>query len=100
MAQQRRRSRRDDKSRSAPQAPSWLRLKNPYPPIAQFSEDEIEAIHQTSLTLLQHKGIKVLSAEARQLYASAGAKVDGDTLMVRFDPDMVLETVDQSPKTF
>jgi trimethylamine--corrinoid protein Co-methyltransferase len=100
MAQQRRRSRRDDRSRPAPQAQSWLRLKNPYPPIAQFSDDHIEAIHQTSLTLLRDKGIKVLSAEARQLYASAGAKVDGDTLMVRFDPDMVLETVDQSPKTF
>ena len=100
MAQQRRRSRRDDRSRPAPQAESWLRLKNPYPPIAQFSDDHIEAIHQTSLTLLRDKGIKVLSAEARQLYATAGAKVDIDTFMVRFDPDMVLETIGQSPATF
>ena len=43
MARNRKRPRRSE-SRPAPQpGDSWLRIKNPYPPIAQFSEDEIEA---------------------------------------------------------
>ena len=95
------RSRRSNASEPHRTKPPWQHLKNPYPPIAQFSEDHIEAIHQTSLTLLRDKGIKVLSAEARKLYAQAGAPVvDDETLMVRFDPDMVLETVSQAPQSF
>ena len=100
MSRQRKRSRRDNKARPAPQSQSWLRLKNPYPPIEQFSEDQLEAIHQTSLALLRDKGIKVLSLEARQIYATAGARVDDDTLMVRFDPDWLLETIKQAPRSF
>lgn len=91
---------RRNKERTAPAAPRWLRIKNPYPPIAQFSEDQIEAIHQASLSLLRDKGMRVLSKEARRLYASAGASVDDDTQMVRFDPDMVLDLVAKSPAQF
>jgi trimethylamine--corrinoid protein Co-methyltransferase len=96
----RRSDNRRSRIRHAATAPHWLRIKNPYPPIAQFTEDEIEAIHVTSLELLRDKGIRVLSAEARALYAAAGAEVDQDTLMVRFDPGMLLDAVAQAPASF
>ncbi|MGE4660142.1 MAG: trimethylamine methyltransferase family protein, partial [Arenicellales bacterium] len=100
MARNRRSSRRGEARPSIQPGDSWLRIKNPYPPIAQFSEDELEAIHLTSLNLLRDKGIKVLSAEARDRYREAGADVSEDTLMVQFDPDMLLQTVGQAPQRF
>ena len=41
-------------------ASPYLRLHNPYPPIAQLSNDQVEAIHQTSLELLEETGMRVL----------------------------------------
>ena len=80
--------------------PTRLRLKNPYPPIEEFSADQIEAIHQTSLTILRDKGIKVLNHEARALYREAGAEVDDNDLVVRFDPDLVINQVEHAPERF
>ena len=80
--------------------PDRLRLKNPYPPIEEFSADQIEAIHQTSLTILREKGIKVLNHEARNLYRQAGAEVDENDLIVRFDPDLVMDLVGHAPHRF
>ena len=51
--------------------PVYTRLINPYPPIEQFSADQIEAIHLASLTILEEIGIRVLSEEARELYQAA-----------------------------
>ena len=84
MTRERRRSDRTASRSTHQPSKSWLRIKNPYPPIAQFSEDELEAIHLTSLNLLRDKGIKVLSAEARDYYRKAGAQASEDTLMVQF----------------
>ena len=75
MTRERRRSGRTTSRSTHQPGKSWLRIKNPYPPIAQFSEDELEAIHLTSLNLLRDKGIKVLSAEARNYYRKAGRKL-------------------------
>ena len=100
MTRERRRSGRTTSRSTHQPGKSWLRIKNPYPPIAQFSEDELEAIHLTSLNLLRDKGIKVLSAEARNYYRKAGARTSEDTLMVQFDSDMLLETIRHAPSAF
>ena len=77
--------------------PTYLRLRNPYPPIASLSEDEVEAIHLTSLQLLEETGMRVLHEEARAIYAKAGAKVDEGTMMVRLDRGLVMEMVAKAP---
>jgi trimethylamine--corrinoid protein Co-methyltransferase len=77
--------------------PVMRRLSNPYPPIEQYSADQVEAIHQTSLTILREIGIRVLSDQARQIYRAAGADVDDDTQHVRFDPALLLGAVGQAP---
>ena len=74
---------------------AWRQWQNPYPPICQFSQDQIEAIHNASLKLLSEKGIKVLNQHARDLYRSAGMCVKGD--IVHFDPDGVMALLANAP---
>ena len=54
---------------------AWRQWVNPYPPICQFNDDEIEAIHEASLKVLKETGLRVLSPEACKLYKGAGHDV-------------------------
>ena len=97
LAQRRgRRQRNRTESLAIPKLPRILR--NPYSPIEQFSADEIEAIHETSLQILEEIGIKVLNEEARAIYAQAGFDLSDDGT-VRFDRTGVLEAVEKAPET-
>ena len=78
----------------------WRTVRNPHPPVRAMSEDQVEAIHEASLEVLRDLGMKVLGPRARALYASAGAIVDGDAAMVRFDPAMVEEHMAKAPPGF
>jgi len=77
---------------------AWRNWVNPYPPIEQFSADQIEAIHEASLRVLAETGIRVLSDEACDLYRQAGMRV-GDEGMVRFDPNGLLGLIAAAPST-
>ncbi|MEM9009960.1 MAG: trimethylamine methyltransferase family protein [Pseudomonadota bacterium] len=74
---------------------AWREWVNPFPPVELLSADQVEAIHEGSLKVLSDTGIRVLSEEARRLYAGAGMHVADE--MVRFDPDAVLALVAQAP---
>lgn len=78
---------------------AWRQIKNPYPPIEQFSVDEIEAIHTATMTVLSEIGIKVLSAEAREIYVKAGM-THADDQVIRFDPDLLLDLIAKAPSEF
>ena len=71
-----------------------------YRPMEVISADEVAAIHATALTILAEIGIKVLSAEARRLYASAGAENEAGTDRVRFPTGMAMELVAKAPAEF
>jgi len=75
---------------------SWRHWKNPYPPVEQFSADQIEAIHNASLKVLSDTGIKVLSEEARKWFGDSGMLLSDDQV-VRFDPELVMELIDKAP---
>ena len=75
---------------------AWRNWVNPYPPVEQFSADEIESIHETSMKVLSEIGIKVLSDEACKIYVEAGCKQLDDNI-IRFDPDLVLELIAKAP---
>ena len=75
---------------------AWRNWVNPYPPIEQFSADQIEAIHEASLRVLTETGIRVLHDGARDLYRQAGMRVD-DERMVRFDPDLLMALIAKAP---
>ena len=62
-----------------------------YEPTKVLSDDELESIHLASLRILSDYGMDFLDPDARELMKKAGAKVENER--VRFDPEMVLETI-------
>ena len=90
----RRRHRGSDRRHApVPAAPSVVGLTNPYRPIDQISTDEVEAIHQASLSILEEIGVRVLSEEARGIFREGGAEIDESSLMVRLDRGLVEGTL-------
>jgi trimethylamine--corrinoid protein Co-methyltransferase len=76
----------------------YRNLKNPFTPQGVFSQDEVEALHQTALRVLSDLGIKVLEPEARAIFKAAGALVDEDSQMVRVGPEIVEAAIASAPK--
>lgn len=76
---------------------NYRQLKNPFPPMNVFSDDEIESMHEAALTVLEDLAIKVLLPEARGLYRAGGAIVDEDTQMVRIGREMVEAAMASAP---
>src|SRR5258708_8270562 len=73
-------------------------LENPFEPLRVFSDDQVAAMHQGALGLLENQGIKVLADDARRRYAQGGAQVDESTLMVRLDRALVAQSLPPPPR--
>lgn len=82
-----------------PQLPH-RRVRNPYPPMQMLSADQIEAIHEASLHILENFGIEVMSPRALSLFEAAGAKVDHATQNVRLDRGLVAEKIKTAPSSY
>jgi trimethylamine---corrinoid protein Co-methyltransferase len=97
----RRGRRRPSGADPAPAAPErslgYRRLLNPFEPLRVFSADQVEALHQAALGVLEEQGMKVLSARARASYAGGGASVDDDSMMVRIDRGLVAQALASAP---
>ncbi len=77
----------------------FTHLRNPFTPQAGFSDDEIAAMHETALRVLEELGMRVLLDEARQIYREGGAIVDEQTQMVRIGRDMVAAALATAPRS-
>ena len=64
------------------------------------SADELESIHDASLTILERIGMDIWDGEARSLLRDAGADVDEAALHVRFPKEMILERIATAPAEF
>ena len=98
-----RRSKR--RSRMRPSAAStrdvnYSALKNPLIRQPSFSQDRLEAIHQTALRVIEELGIRVLNEEARSYFKQAGATVHEATQMVHIDPAIVAQVLESAPSEF
>ena len=103
VAARRRQGRRRHDEGSAPAAPRALRYRKLVNPLLRqpaMSEDRIEALHETALKVLEELGLRVLNAEARSIYAAAGAEVDEATRMVRIDRALVAAALKSAPGEF
>jgi trimethylamine---corrinoid protein Co-methyltransferase len=89
-----------DREQAAPAQLPWRQLRRLFDPVELATEEQIEAIHEASLRILSEIGLDFLSPEARRLLAKAGAEVDPDSERVRFDPQLVAETVASAPSEF
>lgn len=92
-----RRARNRDSGPGIVQRP-FGRVIRPYDATRVLSDDNIEAIHQAALRVLAEIGMRVLSPEARALFADAGAEVTDDT--VHLDPALVAERLATVPDRF
>ena len=95
----RRRGVRRKRDAKLPQRP-FGEVRNPLPPIDLISKDQVETIHHASLNILQDIGLRVDSAVALDLLARAGADVNVDNRMVRFDPGLVEGMLTGIPREF
>ena len=71
-----------------------------FPPTEVVSADELEAIHNASLTVLEEIGMDFLDADARTLLKAAGADVRNGTERVRFDRGFILDKIKTAPSEF
>jgi len=82
-----------------PQIP-WQDVLNPYPPMEVLSAEQLEAIHQTSLRILEELGIEVMSPRALAVLAAAGANVEHSTGTVRLDRGLIDSALATAPSSF
>lgn len=75
----------------------YRNLTSPLQPQTVFSQDRVEAIHNSALQVLEELGIKVLLPEAREIYRAAGAIVNDDE-MVRIGSEIVEDALNTAPK--
>jgi trimethylamine--corrinoid protein Co-methyltransferase len=68
------------------------------PQFRVLSDRQIEKLYQATLECLNRTGVNVLNAEARDLLASAGARVDG--VRVRIPPHIIQDAVAANPRSF
>jgi trimethylamine--corrinoid protein Co-methyltransferase len=93
-----RRGRREKAGTTIPQLP-WEVIRNPYSPMDLLSPDQMQDLHDTSIRILKELGIKVMGANARALFAGAGAKIDADGI-VRIDECIVEAALATVPRQF
>jgi len=67
--------------------------------VSLLSQDEVEAIHNASLEVLEGTGIKVGSEKALDILKEAGAKVDSGKKHVAIPRSLVEEALRRAPKT-
>ena len=70
------------------------------PPVELVSADQLEAIHNTSLTILEEIGMDFLHDEARAMLKSRGADVEPGSERVRFDRHLVTELIKTCPSEY
>ena len=78
-----------------PQQVPWRLYKRPMEPTRVVSDDELESIHLASLEVLRDVGMDFLHPKALEMWAEAGATIDGER--VRFDPELITELISSVP---
>ena len=79
---------------------AWQTVSNPFAPWELLEPAQLEAIHLTSMRILEELGIELRSARARGLMRAAGAQVDDATGMVRLDRALVAQALATVPASF
>lgn len=98
----RRSSSRRDRGATMDSIPQLERriVRNPYAPMKVVTDDQVEALHEASLRILEELGIELMSERARNLFEEAGATVDHSSGLVRVDRDLVMQTIKTAPPIF
>jgi len=72
-------------------------LRNPFPMMNVFSDDQAMDMHNSALQILEEMGMRVLLPEARAIFAKGGARVKDE--MVWIGRDIVEAAIASAPKS-
>ncbi len=75
-------------------------LRNSFKPIEVLDADQLMAVHEASMGLLEETGIEFMGAAARRVFQSAGAEVDDATGLVRLPRELVQTSLAFAPSSF
>jgi trimethylamine--corrinoid protein Co-methyltransferase len=75
-------------------------IRNHLRPLELLSQDQLMAIHEASLALLERIGIEFMGSAARRTFAAAGADVDDATGLVRIPRELVTQALASAPARF
>ena len=64
-----------------------------------FTNDELFEIHCATLNVLFETGIRVLDAEAQEIFSGGGCTVNKETNMVKIPPHLVEEAIQSAPSS-
>lgn len=92
-----RRGRRTEATERPSRGIEYRQLRNPFPPMRVFSDDQVAHIHDTALRVLEELGMRILLPRAREILKAAGATVDDAEEMVRFERGMVEQAIRTTP---
>ncbi len=98
----RRRSSLKDRNAQPERLPQLPRgdVRNTYGPIKVISDDQVEAIHNASMRILEELGIELMSERARTLFRDAGAEVDDASGIVKVDRALVEQVIATAPSRY
>ncbi len=99
-AARRRPGRAERAARPAPSTSRYRQLQHRFTPSAVVSEDELEAIHQTSLQILEEMGMDFMHDGAREILRQAGAEVKPGSERVRIPRELILQAIKTCPSEF
>jgi trimethylamine---corrinoid protein Co-methyltransferase len=99
-ASRRRPGRAERAARPAPSTARYRQLQHRFPPTPVVSEDELEAIHQTSLQILEEMGMDFMHEGAREILRQAGAEVRPGSDRVRIPRELILQAIQTCPSEF
>ena len=95
-----RRNRRARRTVNAIEQLEWRNVVNAYGPIKVLDDEQVQTIIDSALGILETNGMRFLEPGSRMRLASAGADVDEESMMVRFDRSLVMEQVALAPASF
>ncbi|MFZ5790818.1 MAG: trimethylamine methyltransferase family protein [Pseudomonadota bacterium] len=75
-------------------------LRNSFKPIEPLSQDQLMAIHEASLDLLETVGIEFMGAAARAKFRQAGAEVEEASGLVKIPRGLVSDALKTAPSSF
>lgn len=75
-------------------------LRNSRPPAGIASDEDIDAIHDASLLILEDIGLEFLDDEALDIWQAAGVKVDRAARRVWPDRGLIMDALKSAPRTF
>jgi trimethylamine--corrinoid protein Co-methyltransferase len=75
-------------------------VRNPHPPLALLSEEQLQRLHEDSMRLLADHGIRILNVRALERFRKAGAIIDLDAQIVRADDSFIAAALQTAPEKF